>query len=407
MTQPPVQPPAWGRPGMPMGPGVGATPPPAWQSPGAPPVPQQPGPPAWEQRPGPPAGPPPGGFFAPPPAAPRSRKGLWWSIGAAVVALLVAGGVLFFVLMGGIEAPTGVSATVQPDGVAVSWTGVEGASSYEVFRGDTSAGTTDQTTFLDADAPGGTEVRYTVVAVNQDGDRSEASAAGPAVITAVDAPAPAATVDGAAVQLVWEEVTGAETYAVTRDGESLAGDLTETTYLDPEPPAGDHSYEVTAVDADGEGSSATGSVQVSSPGPWVDANAIAAAFPELVGSSPGGGDAWNGASCSTATPEAAQAAISCDYASGILMVVTQYTDTGQRDARVAEVGARPDVQTGTWSYGSGDPQGDLWIGVADSTIAWRFITFYESGRELFSIYAEWDGHSQDQLRDEWFAGAPF
>ena len=223
MTQPPVQPPAWGRPGMPVGPSVGTpTGPQAWQSPGAPPVPQQPGAPAWEQSPGPPAGPPPGGFFAPPPAAPRSRKGLWWSIGAAVVALLVAGGVLFFVLMGGIDAPTGVSATVQPDGVAVSWTAVEGASSYEVFRGDTSVGTTDQTTFLDAEAPGGTEVRYTVVAVNQDGDRSEASAAGPAVITVVDAPAPAATVDGAAVQLVWEEVTGAETYAVTRDGESLA-----------------------------------------------------------------------------------------------------------------------------------------------------------------------------------------
>ena len=166
-------------------------------------------------------------------------------------------------------------------------------------------------------------------------------------------------------------------------------------------------YEVTAVDADGEGSSATGSVQVSSPGPWVEANAIAAAFPELVGSSPGGGDAWNGASCSTATPEAAQAAISCDYANGIRMVVTQYTDTGQRDARVAELSGRPGVQTGTWSYGSGDPQGDLWISAADSATAWRFITFYESGRELFSIYAEWDGHSQDQLRDEWFAGAPF
>lgn len=407
MTQPPVQPSQWGRPGMPVGPPVGAPPgPQAWQPPRAPLVPPQPGAPAWEQRPGPPAGPPPGGPFAPPPVAARSRKGLWWSIGAAVVALLVAGGVVFFVLMGGIEAPTGVNATVQPDGVAVSWTAVEGADSYEVFRGDTSVGTTDQTTFLDTEAPGGTEVRYTVVAANQDGDRSEASAAGPAVITTVDAPTPVATVDGAAVQLTWEPVTGAETYAVTRDGESLAGDLTETTYLDPEPSFGDHAYEVTAVDADGEGSSASGSVQVSAPGPWVEANEIATAFPELVGDSPGG-DAWNGASCATATPDPGQAAISCDYPNGILMVVVQYADTGQRDARVAEVTGQAGVQTGTWSYGSGAAQGDLWVSAADAAIAWRFITFYESGRELFSIYTEWEGHSQDQLRDEWFAGAPF
>jgi hypothetical protein len=323
-----------------------------------------------------------------------------------VVALLVAGGVLFFVLTGGIDAPTGVTATVQPDGVAVSWTAVDGASSYEVFRGDTSVGTTDQTTFLDTEAPGGTEVSYTVVAIDQDGDRSDASAAGPAVITPVDAPQPAATVDGAAVTLTWEPVTGAETYTVTRDGESLAADLTETTYRDAEPPVGDHAYEVTAVDADGEGSSASGSVQVFSPGPWEEANEIATAFPDLVGDSPGS-DAWNGATCSTGTPDGEQAVISCDYANGIHMTVSQYTDTGQRDARAAELSGAPGVQTGTWSYGSGAAQGDLWVSAPDAATAWRYVTFYESGRELFAIYAEWPAHTQDQLRDEWFAGAPF
>ena len=272
MTQPPVQPPTWGQPGAPTGSPAWQQPAaaPGWQPPGQPPpVPRQPTAPAWEQRPGPPVGPPPGGLFQPPPPpAPRSRRGLWWAIGSAVLALLVAGGVLFFVLTGGVDAPSGVSAAVQDDGVLVSWSAVDGATGYEVFRDDTSVGTTDRTSFLDAEAPGGTEVAYTVRASNADGDESELSSATTGVLTPVDAPAPTASADGGVVQLTWGAVNGAETYQVSRDGTALAGDLTETTFLDQDAPLGDHAYEVTAVDADGAGSTATGTVQIFSPGPW-------------------------------------------------------------------------------------------------------------------------------------------
>ena len=48
-------------------------------------------------------------------------------------------------------------------------------------------------------------------------------------------------------------------------------------------PLGDQSYEVTAVDVDGAGSTATAAVKVFSPGPWADAYQIAVALPELVG----------------------------------------------------------------------------------------------------------------------------
>src|SRR4051812_46978169 len=168
MTQPPVPPPAWGS-SAPLGQPSWQQPAqtPAWQTQGAPPVPRQPGPPPYEQRPGPPVGPPPGSgpFYGAPPKP--SRKGLWWSLGALVVVLLVGAGVLVFVfVLGGVDAPTGVNAASQEGGVAVTWRAVDGATSYEVFRDDTSVGTTNETTLVDSEAPGGTEITYTVVAAN-------------------------------------------------------------------------------------------------------------------------------------------------------------------------------------------------------------------------------------------------
>ena len=404
MTQPPFPPPAYG--GQPVSqPGWQQPGAPSWSQPGTPQVPPQAGAPAWEQRPGPPSGPPPGQPNYGTPAPPqRSRRGLWVAISAAVVAILVGAGVLVFVLLQGVDPPTGVSATAQPDGVAVSWQAVDGATGYDVLRDGESVGTTDATTFLDTEAPGGTELQYSVVATEGD-DRSEAASAGPAVLTPVDAPAPTATADGTQVQLTWEPVTGAERYEVSRNGESLATDVTEGSYLDTAPPQGDHSYDVTAVDEDGAGSTATGTAPVFSPGPWGDAYEIAVAFPDLIGVSPDAGG-WNGSTCSPDVVDGTKALVFCDYSDGVYIEVSQFTDAAQRDARIAEIEGAAGVQSGTWSYGSGAAEGDLYLSGPDAT-TWRFITFYESGRELYTIYAEWEGHSQDELRDSWFADAPF
>ena len=330
---------------------------------------------------------------------------MWWALGAAAVAIVVAAGVLVFVLLQGLDAPTGVSATAQADGVSVTWESVEDATGYEVFRDGESVGTTDTTTFLDAEAPGGTELAYTVVATEGE-DRSETSAASSPVLTPVDAPAPAATADGTQVQLAWDPVTGAERYEVARNGESLATDVTEGSYVDEAPPLGDHSYEVTAIDEDGTGSTATASVQVFSPGPWGEAYEIAVAFPDLVGDSPDAGG-WNGSTCASDPVEGTQALIFCEYGDGVYIEVSQFADAGQRDARVADIQDNAGVQSGTWSYGSGAAEGDLYVSAPDNDVPWRFVTFYSSDRELFSIYAEWPGHSQDELRDGWFADAPF
>jgi hypothetical protein len=322
------------------------------------------------------------------------------------VVLLVGAGVLVFVLLGGVDAPTGVSAAAQDDGVAVTWKAVDGATSYEVFRNDESVGTTGETTFLDAEPPGGTEVTYTVVAANSDGDKSEAGTAA-AVVTPVDAPTSlTATVDGADVQLTWEAVTGAETYTVTVNGSPLTDALTEPAYTHQAAPMGDATYEVTAVDVDGEGSTATATVDVFAPGPWGDAYQIAQALPDLVGDGPGG-VAWDGATCASAPDEYSAAHIRCEYANGLFIDVRQFSDTAARDENASAVAAIPGVTTGTWSYGGGDAQGDLYLSADDAANAFRLITFYDSDLELFTIWAEWDGHSQDELRDAWFADAPF
>ena len=311
-----------------------------------------------------------------------------------------------FVLTRGVDSPTGVSATVQADGVAVTWQAVDGATGYEVFREGESVGTTDTTTFVDTEAPGGTDLQYTVVATNDDGDRSETAAAAPGVLTPVEAPAPTASVDGAQVELLWEAVTGAERYEVTRNGELQADDLTEGSYVDQTAPLGDQSYEVTAVDEDGAGSTATAAVQVFSPGPWGEAYEIAVAFPDLIGAGPSE-PGWNGSSCSADTVDGTKALILCEYADGVYIEVSQFTDAGQFDARVTDIKTSEGATTGTWSYGSGPAEGDLYLSAPENGTAWRFITFYESDRELFTIYAEWEGHSQEELRDTWFTDAPF
>jgi hypothetical protein len=322
------------------------------------------------------------------------------------VVLLVGAGVLVFVLMGGVDAPTGVNAAVQDDGVAVTWTAVDGATSYEIFRNDVSLGTTGETTFLDATPPGGTEVTYTVIASNEDGDTSEAGAAS-AFVTPLDPPtALTATVDGPDVLLTWEAVTGAETYTVTVNGSPLTDGLLEPNYTHQGAPMGDATYEVTAVDVDGEGSTAAATVDVFAPGPWGDAYQIAQAFPELVGSEPGG-NGWDGATCASAPDSFSAATIHCDYANGLFIDVRQFSDVAAKDANAAAVADIPGTGTGTWSYGGGDAEGDLYLSADTAANAFRLITFYDSDLELFSIWAEWDGHSQDELRDTWFTDAPF
>ncbi|MGY1811350.1 hypothetical protein [Blastococcus sp. SYSU D00820] len=343
-------------------------------------------------------------YGATPPAG-RSRKGLWWSLGALLLVLVVGAGVTVFLLTREVDPPTGVAAALDGESVVVSWQAVEGATEYDVFRGDEQLGSTAETSYVDTEAPGGTELRYSVVTV-EDGDRSTEVETDP-VVTPVDPPTGfGAAAAGTDVELAWDEVTGADRYEVSRNGELLADDVTGTSYVDEEVPLGDHEYLLTAVDEDGEGSTSETSLSFFAQGPWQEAYQIGENFSELVGSEPGA-PAWNGATCSPSTSGDTAALVTCDYPNGIYVEVLQFTDATQRDANTAAISAGADPGlSGTWSYGDGPAEGDLFVS-PPTGLAWRYLTFYGGGLELFAVYAAWEGHSGDELRDAWFVNAPF
>ena len=63
-----------------------------------------------------------------------------------------------------------------------------------------------------------------------------------------------------------------------------------------------------------------------------------------------------------------------------------------KDANAAAVADIPGVGTGTWSYGGGDAEGDLYLSADTAANAFRLITFYDSDLEL-TLSDEGDGYS--------------
>ena len=400
MSQPPGAPP-WGQP--PATPEWGRRPPPSWGQQQAPPPWGQQPPPAWGQQPGGPPSWPPAAPTAAPPR--RSRRGLWIGLGAALLALVVTAGVVVFLLTRPVDPPTGVTAELQDDGVAVSWDAVEGATGYEVRRDDDVLGTTSGTSYLDGEADSGTEYRYSVTAL-EDGDRSEPVPAPDPVVTPVAPPASITlTTDGPDVLVEWEPVTGADAYEVSRDGTVLATDLTDAAYRDAGVPLGDHTWQVTAVDRDGAGSTADiRSASLFTQGPWQEAYALAAAFPDLLPAQPGG-RGWSDGTCDRAPAEGLQAFVVCSYPTGVYVEISQFADRGQWQARL-DAAAAGSTGPGTWAYGDGPAQGDL-LESPEGGLAWKYLTFYAEDRSLYGIYVAWEGHTQDEIDDAWFTDAPF
>ncbi|MGY1617530.1 fibronectin type III domain-containing protein [Geodermatophilus sp. SYSU D00691] len=395
-------------PGQPWGgqqPGWGVPPaapdPPPWQQ--APPQP-----PAWQQQP---AWQQParswGSLGTPGGGGGTSRKGLWWTLGAAGLALVVAAGVVVFLLLRGVGEPGAVAVDADDDGrVVVSWEAAPRAESYEVYRDADLLGTTTETSWPDPEAPGATEVRYSVVAVGEDGDRSESVAADP-FVTPLDAPAAVTlTVEGPDVVVSWRAVDGAERYEVLRDGEVVAADVAETTFTDVVPENGDHVYGVVALDDDGAGRSTVTEQEVFAPGPWEEAWAIGQAFPDLVGPKPGAA-AWMGATCEINTVDTLEAFVFCEYPNGLYVEVLQFPDVAAQDARVEEIRDIAEPGNRTWTGPSGEEEGGLFRSPAASATPWLFLTFWDGELDLFAVYADWEGgHTAQELDEVWFAYAP-
>jgi fibronectin type 3 domain-containing protein len=179
------------------------------------------------------------------------------------------------------SAPTSVQATSicspsDAPAVQVSWNAAANATSYTLLRnGATLFSGLTSTTFIDNTAAVGTTYTYVVRAVN-DGGSADSS---PATITHTDVcpRAPGAFTSSVSVfcasgapgvRVTWTASSGASTYAVLRNGATLASGLTGTSYDDTSVTDGaTYTYVVRATNNKGSTDTAPDSVTVVDPCP--------------------------------------------------------------------------------------------------------------------------------------------
>lgn len=181
----------------------------------------------------------------------------------------------------GLTAPV---ASTTSDGTAlpvISWTSVDNASSYNIYRAVT-GGTLEllasnvTSPYTDSSAVSGTTYDYAVTAVDSSNNESDKSntltiAYNPASTLSAPVLSDATVTSSTAPELSWGAVSGATSYTVYR-GEtsgsetSLATNLTSTTYEDDAALAGvTYFYTVTATDSSGE-SPQSNEVSIVAPG---------------------------------------------------------------------------------------------------------------------------------------------
>ena len=184
------------------------------------------------------------------------------------------------------DAPTGFAADVGDDSVTLSWDASDDdtITSYMVIRQVRDAdppqtvllrrkpGETNQVT--DSSPEAGAAYTYSVIAINA-GGRSAAATVDvdiPAAESALAAPTGfTATRSGLTVNLAWDQVDGATSYNVLRQGpdqteHSQHATVTTNSHSDTPPSSGAYSYQVQAVDDEGAGS-LTDAVSVDIPAP--------------------------------------------------------------------------------------------------------------------------------------------
>jgi Fibronectin type III domain len=170
-------------------------------------------------------------------------------------------------LLSDIESPTAPGLAVPVTGghdVRLSWTPSTdnvAVDDYKVFQNGILLTRTDKTTYDVTGLPDAWSANYTVVAMDTAGNASPSSVTRTATTKDVTPPVFLGNVSysvalGANVTLKWSaatDVVGVSVYQITRDGTPVAN-VTGTSWLDKNVPAGNHHWDIQAFDAAGNGS---------------------------------------------------------------------------------------------------------------------------------------------------------
>ena len=189
-------------------------------------------------------------------------------------------------------APTNVTVLPGNAQLALSWTAVSGATSYQVFRGTTSNGelaaavtTVTTGTFLNTGLTNGTTYFYKIAALNGAGAGPMSAEASGTPQAQPAAPVVSGTAGNQQVTLSWAAVASALSYNVYRGTTSngqvaiaIATNLANPTFLNTGLINGTtYFYKVTAVNASGEGArSAEVSVTPAASQPAIDPATLSA-----------------------------------------------------------------------------------------------------------------------------------
>ena len=153
------------------------------------------------------------------------------------------------------NTPSGLTATVNGDSVALSWSAVSNATSYKVYRDGSLLGSVSSNSFNDSGLADGTYT-YEVSSVSNNGESASTASVSATVYTSLpNAPTNlTATVSGDSVALSWDTVSNATSYKVYRDG-SLLGSVSSNSFNDSGLADGTYTYEVSSVSNNGESAS--------------------------------------------------------------------------------------------------------------------------------------------------------
>jgi fibronectin type 3 domain-containing protein len=175
------------------------------------------------------------------------------------------------------SAPSNLAADASDAFVSLSWTAVDDAAAYNVYRATSStdgvSGSALETglsraSYADETAENGTTYYYRVTAVDTAGNESDGS--GEVQSTPFATPGGLTGQSGdAQIELSWSAAAGAATYNVYRsttstggaEGDPLATDVSQASYTDTAAENGTkYYYRVTAVNPEDEESDASGEV---------------------------------------------------------------------------------------------------------------------------------------------------